>query len=156
MRKYQMFQLALVAVLFLMIAACNPESKPIVYGEDKCEFCRMSIVDQRFGGEIVTQKGKAFKFDAVECLVNYIDERVEDESKLEFVLTNTYDKPGVLVNASSCTFLISKNMPSPMGMFLNPFIDPAEADKLQKLNTGLLLNWKELREDFSEDKKNIK
>lgn len=146
-----MFQFAAFIVLILMIAACNPESKPILYGEDKCEFCRMSIVDQRFGGEIVTQKGKVYKFDAVECLVNYIDERIEDESKLKFVLTNTYDHPGKLVNASECTYLKSTQMPSPMGMFLNPFKELTEASRLQKENTGSIFTWEELRTDFAKN-----
>jgi copper chaperone NosL len=140
--------------LFFILNACKPESEPILYGEDKCEFCRMTIVDQKFGGEVVTKKGKIFKFDAVECLVNYVDERVEDESQLEFVLTNTFDKPGELLNASSCTYLISENMPSPMGMFINPFAQSSEAVKFKDQNTGSILNWEELRADFTEDKKN--
>ena len=73
MLKNEILKIYGIAVILLMIVACDPESKPIVYGEDKCEFCRMSIVDQRFAGEVVTQKGKAYKFDAVECMVNYID-----------------------------------------------------------------------------------
>ncbi|MCK5277856.1 MAG: nitrous oxide reductase accessory protein NosL [Cyclobacteriaceae bacterium] len=148
----QLFKIAGVAAFIFMLNGCNPESKPILYGEDKCEFCRMSIVDQRFGGEIVTQKGKTYKFDAVECLVNYIDERVEDESKLKFILTNTYDNPGELINASECTYLKSENMPSPMGMFLNPFKDHSHAIESQKQNTGTILNWEELRADFAKNK----
>ncbi len=151
MRKNQIFQYIASITLAFMLAACNPEVKPIIYGEDKCEFCRMSIVDQRFGGEIVTQKGKIYKFDAVECLVHYMDEHVEDESKLKFVLTNTYDHPGELVNASECTYLKSPQMPSPMGMFLNPFKEKSEADKMQIENTGSIFNWEELRTDFAEN-----
>lgn len=147
-----MFRIASVAAFIIMLNACTPESKPIHYGEDKCDFCRMSIVDKRFGGEIVTQKGKIFKFDAVECMVNYIDQRVEDESKLKFILTNTYDNPGELCNVSECTYLISKNMPSPMGMFLNPLKKRSEAINLQKENSGSILNWEELRADFAKNK----
>ena len=152
MLKNQIIKFASVTAFIFMFTACNPESKPILYGEDKCEFCRMSIVDQRFGGEIVTQKGKIYKFDAVECLVNYIDERVEDETKLKFVLTNTYDNPGGLTNASECTYLKSENMPSPMGMFINPFSERSEAIKQQKQNTGTLFSWEELRADFVTNK----
>lgn len=152
MLKDQMFLFSAFMVLMFMIAACNPESKPIIYGEDNCEFCRMSIVDKRFGGEVVTQKGKVYKFDAVECLVNYIDERVEDESKLKFVLTNTYDHPGELVNASECTYLKSTQMPSPMGMFLNPFKEFDKASSFQKENTGSIFTWEELRKDFATNK----
>ncbi len=151
MIKNQTLKMYVIVGLLFIIVSCNPESKPIIYGEDKCEFCRMSIVDQRFGGEIVTKKGKAYKFDAVECLVNYMDERIEDESKLKFILTNTYDHPGELINASECAYLKSENMPSPMGMFLNPFKELTEATKLQNENTGTIFNWKELRKDFAKN-----
>ena len=149
MKKFSAFQYVLGIVFMYGIMSCNPESKPIIYGEDKCEFCRMSIVDQRFGSEIVTKKGKAYKFDAVECMINYIDEHVEDESKIQLILTNTYDDPGKLTDALSCTYLKSQNMPSPMGMFLNPFRKVSMAIELQKQNTGDILSWEELRADFS-------
>ena len=146
--KRVVYTYSLVVLFVLALQACNPESKPIVYGQDKCEFCRMSIVDQRFGGEIVTQKGKVYKYDAVECMVNYIDERVEDEKSLKMVLTNTYDAPGKLVDAKACYYLISKNMPSPMGMFLNPFESLDAASKNMEEHSGAIFGWEELRADF--------
>jgi copper chaperone NosL len=135
-------------LLVLLLLACNPESQPINYGADMCEFCRMSIVDQRFGSEIVTQKGKVYKFDAVECMINYLDDRVEDESKLKYILTNTLDAPGELVDVQKCTFLKSKNMPSPMGMFINPFRDSTLAIRNQEENSGTILDWANLRGEF--------
>jgi copper chaperone NosL len=139
-----------VFIIFVLITsfiftACTPESKPIVYGEDKCDFCRMSIVDQRFGGEIVTQKGKVYKFDAVECVINYLDERVDDETKLAFVLTNAFDKPGELFNTSECVYLVSQNMPSPMGEFINPFTDHSLAKQFKDKNEGIIYEWESLR-----------
>lgn len=129
------------------MVACNPESQPITYGSDMCEFCRMSIVDQRFGSEIVTEKGKIYKFDAVECMVNYLDDRVEDESKIIYILTNTLDEPGKLIDVQDCRFLISKNMPSPMGMFINPFKNGAIAIESQEENSGTILDWADLRRE---------
>ena len=139
------FGVFLIAVL---LACCNPQGKPITYGEDKCEFCRMSIVDQRFGGEVVTNKGKIFKFDAVECIINYLDQGHVDETKVKLILTNTYDSPGELVDALACFYLKSENMPSPMGMYLNPFGSSSEALKYQKENKGIVMNWDELRTVF--------
>ena len=135
-------------ILVGLLVACKPEGKPIAYGEDKCEFCRMSIVDQQFGCEVVTQKGKVFKFDAVECMVKYLDQRVEDELKIKFMLTNTFDVPGSLNDADKCLYLISENMPSPMGMYLNPFKEKSEALKYQEENSGMIYNWDELRAEF--------
>ena len=137
------------SILFvLFMVACNPESQPISYGSDMCEFCRMSIVDQRFGSEIVTKKGKIFKFDAVECMVSYLDKRVEDESTLKFILTNTLDHPGELIDVEDCRFLISANMPSPMGKNLNPFKDSSLAEKNQEENSGIVYDWAGLRDEF--------
>jgi copper chaperone NosL len=145
MNRSQVFHTILVILIF---TACQPESNPISYGVDKCDFCRMTIVDQRFGGEIVSQKGKVYKFDAVECMVHYIDEHVDDESKLNLILTNTYDQPGTLTDAKDCYYLKSKNMPSPMGMFLNPFRNHEKARQLQLKNSGEILNWMKLRADL--------
>ena len=112
----------------------------------------MSIVDQRFGGEIVTKKGKVFKFDAAECMVNYLGEHEADESNMSMILTNTYDQPGKLADATSCHYLISRNMPSPMGMFLNPFEDKAQLNKFQQENEGSTFSWQELRAEFAKHK----
>ena len=136
--------LTFIAVLAIA-GACKSESKPIIYGEDKCEFCRMSIVDQQFGCEVVTKKGKVFKFDAVECMVNYLDQKQLDESAYAMILTNAYDAPGKLIDATACNYLQSENMPSPMGMFLNPFENSDEAIKYQKQETGTIYDWQELR-----------
>lgn len=135
-------------IAFNLLSACNPESQPINYGSDLCESCRMSIVDQRFGSEIVTKKGKVFKFDAVECMVNYLDNRIEDESILKYILTNTLDAPGDLTDVQECKFLRSKNMPSPMGMFINPFKDGALAIRNQLENSGAIYDWNSLREEL--------
>jgi len=146
-RLIRLFQLTFI--LLVLVVACNIESQPINYGEDKCAFCRMSIVDQRFGGEIVTLKGKVYKFDAIECLVNHMDQNIEDETKLKMILTNTFDSPGKLHDVKSCVYLKSENMPSPMGMYLNPFKDAAEAQKNQQENSGNIFSWKELRSEFT-------
>lgn len=138
----------LTGISFLIFMGCDPESQPIHYGTDNCDFCRMTIVDQKFGAEIVTEKGKIYKFDATECLINFLNERVDDESDLKYVLTNTYNDPGLLVDAQVCFYLKSKNMPSPMGMFLNPFSDAEEATKNMQENTGTLMSWQELRDEF--------
>ncbi|MCG8307433.1 MAG: nitrous oxide reductase accessory protein NosL [Cytophagales bacterium] len=149
MQRFELKIFLTVAVNIFLWTGCNPEGKPIAYGEDKCEFCRMSIVDRRFGGEVVTNKGKIYKFDAVECTLNFLDREDVDESKIKLVLTNTYDTPGKLNNAFECYYLKSENMPSPMGMFLNPFSSAAEALNYQKANNGIVMKWDELRADFA-------
>ena len=59
------------AILTVVLSACSISPQPINYGKDGCSFCKMTIVDKQHGTQIVTEKGKAFKFDAIECLLNY-------------------------------------------------------------------------------------
>ena len=58
--------LPLILLATVLLAACQPSPKPIEYGSDMCDYCKMTIVDQQHAAELVTTKGKAFKFDAIE------------------------------------------------------------------------------------------
>ena len=105
--------------LLLLFFNCNVSPKPIDYGSDGCHFCKMTIVDKVHAAEIVTQKGKVYKFDATECMVNFNEEF--DTSEIALYLSNNYTEPEQLIDATKATFLISKNIPSPMGAFLSAF-----------------------------------
>jgi copper chaperone NosL len=102
----------------------------------------MTIVDKVHAAEIVTKKGKIYKFDATECMVNFRNEF--EVSEIKFYLTNHYLEPEVLIDATKATFLISKNIPSPMGAFITAFENKAEAEKVQSEKSGTLYTWDEL------------
>ncbi len=104
-----------VAIALLVVVSCEVSPKPIDYGSDGCHFCSMTIVDRQHAAEIVTKKGKAFKFDAVECMMNHLKDI--DVSTVELFLVNDYLAPGELIDAKKTTFLISKDIPSPMGEY---------------------------------------
>ena len=101
-------------VLFL---GCFGNPKPIQYGVDNCQFCEMTIVDDRHSSELVTNKGKVFKFDAIECMIREISYNPDQEYK--YILIADYNDPGKLINATTSFFLISENIPSPMGEYLS-------------------------------------
>lgn len=62
----------LPVMLLGLVVACRPmRPDPIVYGTDACAYCRMMISDPRFGGEIITRKGRSIKFDGIDCLLSY-------------------------------------------------------------------------------------
>ena len=129
-------------ILLLIFSSCNVSPKPIEYGSDGCHFCKMTIVDKVHAAEFVTKKGKVYKFDATECMVNYFDEF--DTSEIELYLTNYFSKPEAFTDATKATYLISKNLPSPMGAFLTAFENKSEAEKVQTEKGGKLYSWPEL------------
>ena len=140
MRKV-ILNLLLVSLFF---SSCSPEPVPISYGNDMCHFCKMNIVDPQHGAELVTSKGKVFTFDAIECMINY--KAKNQNTKFEFELVNVYNKPKKLVDASSCYYLISKRLPSPMGANLTAFENEVAAMQMRDLKEGQLYNWTELQD----------
>ncbi|MDO5974724.1 nitrous oxide reductase accessory protein NosL [Flavivirga jejuensis] len=128
--------------LLLLFFSCNVKPQAIDYGNDSCHFCKMTIVDKVHAAEIVTKKGKTYKFDATECMINFIKEF--DTSKIQLYLSNNYKEPEVLIDATQATFLISKNIPSPMGAFLSAFKSQEDAKKTQEEKGGILYNWEAL------------
>jgi copper chaperone NosL len=114
MRKY-----ATITIGLLTFWGCSIGPKPIDYGTDGCHFCSMTIVDQQHAAQIVTGKGKVFKFDASECMLNHLKE--VDTSTVALFLVNDYNAPGELIDAIHASYLKSKEIPSPMGEFLTAF-----------------------------------
>lgn len=137
-------QYPLILVLFLVLAAgCKVGPEPIAYGIDACHFCRMTIVDRQHGAEMVTTKGKVFKFDAVECMINHL--REVDDNAVAFLMVNTYSRPGELLDATETVYLISEGIPSPMGEFVTAFENELEAQKAQKKYMGEVYSMQEIR-----------
>ncbi|GFZ77724.1 hypothetical protein GCM10011531_03820 [Aquaticitalea lipolytica] len=138
----------LIIALLLMLVSCNVSPQAIDYGSDGCHFCKMTIVDKVHAAEIVTKKGKVYKFDATECMINFMNDF--DASEIELYLSNNYTEPEQLIDAKRATFLISKNIPSPMGAYLSAFKNKADAEKMQSEKGGDLYSWEELLVHFND------
>lgn len=126
--------------------ACKIGPEPISYGSDVCQFCSMTIIDKQHGSELVTGKGKVFKFDSVECLLNYRNE-LDGEAGAMY-LCNHYTAPGELIFVEEASFLISEGIPSPMGAYLTAFESEEAAFKAKNEYGGDLFNWAELLEHW--------
>jgi len=137
-------KIVLLFIGVLLLASCSPQPKAIEYGIDGCRFCKMTIVDKVHAAEVVTDKGKVYKFDAAECMVNFMNEF--ETSTIALYLVNDFKQPEVLINATTATYLISKNIPSPMGAFLSAFNNKDDALSTQKEHGGDVYSWKELLE----------
>ena len=137
-----------VSALFLagvVTQGCSVQPEPIRYGKDACDHCKMTIVDQKFAAEIVTQKGKSFKFDDVACLVNYLTESKVPEADLAFILVDQYNKPGELVDARQAVYLSGDGIRSPMMGNTAAFPDAEAARAAQtELATTKLRTWHDL------------
>lgn len=131
---------------FLVFSSCNTEPDSINYGKDQCHFCKMNIVDRQHAAQYVTQKGKQFKFDAIECMINQIAEM--DKGDIAVLLVSNYGYPGEMTNAITATYLVSPNLKSPMGAFLSAFKEKAKALQAQKEFSGELYDWEAIKKQL--------
>lgn len=135
-----------LVVILLALSGCTSTPKPIVYGSDACHFCSMTIVDKQHAAQFMTKKGRSYTFDASECMLNHLKEIEAD--KVGLYLVNDYNAPGEVIDATKATFLISENIPSPMGAFLTAFATKEAAQNAQVENQGRLYTWNELLQRF--------
>jgi len=143
MKKVQLT--ALIAVLCFLVS-CKVEPELINYGSDACHFCKMTIVDQQHAAQYVTNKGKQFKFDAIECMVNELAEKKSDD--IAILLVADYGSPGNMTSAISSVYLISPAIKSPMGANLSGFTTENDALVAKGENEGELYNWVALLKKF--------
>lgn len=106
----------LLNLFFVFLAGCTSQkSEPVLFGKDSCHFCKMGISDKRFGAEIVSKKGKVYKFDSIECMYSF-KEKSSDElgPQPKIYLVNTH-KSGDLIPAEDAYIFEDPQIHSPMG-----------------------------------------
>jgi len=133
--------IVIITILFITATACSNEPEPINFGTDQCDHCRMKIMDKKYGAELLTKKGKAIKFDAAECMVNYLSENNVNESDIDKLLVIVVNDPGNFTDAKKAVYLVSPKLKSPMGENISSFSNQSDADKFLNEFGGELMNW---------------
>lgn len=131
-------------LVFIGFTSCKVDQEPINYGHDQCHYCHMTIVDKIHGAEIVNDKGKVFKYDAVECMLNDLHDFESGEPQL--IMVNHYEEATRLIPAAEAHYLISDQLPSPMGAFLTAFPNRESAVKAKAEMGGQLYDWSQLKD----------
>ncbi|PCI11422.1 MAG: hypothetical protein COB73_01930 [Flavobacteriaceae bacterium] len=139
--------LTIFGVILLLFSACNIDAEKINYGADACRFCQMTIVDQQHAAQYVTLKGKQFKYDAIECMLNDLSKTGSEN--VGIILIADYMNPGVMTDATTATYLISEEIKSPMGAFLSGFSQNEQAKSFVKSDKDLLYSWQTIKEKYS-------
>jgi copper chaperone NosL len=139
-------QIIFVCLSILIITSCGSEPEPIDYGHDECEFCKMLITDNKYGAELVTDKGKVYKFDSIECLVEFslVKNTLGDKNN-KLLITDFYN-PEQFIESSESFYVKNDNFRSPMGLNVTAFSNKASAEKFVSENGGELLIWVEVIE----------
>lgn len=134
----------LLIIITSLLISCNVSPQHIEYGTDACHYCNMTIVDRQHASQLVTTKGKAFKYDAIECMVHSLQDEL-NETEIALYLTADFNQPGQLLDATMATYLVSAQIQSPMGANLSAFENEKGAQKAKDKFTGELFSWEEIQ-----------
>lgn len=136
--------IVLMLLTELGISACSTKPEPLQYGKDACAHCKMTIMDQKFGAEIITKKGKVYKFDSAECMLGYIGENPGQFTNADTYLVVDYQTRGELLDARKCAYVHDERISSPMGGNLAALASLQNAKVFLGQSKGKLLTWNDL------------
>lgn len=140
-RKKQLL-LTLPACLFFL--SCSTQPQPFVAGKDNCHFCKMGITDTRFGAELITKKGKIFKFDDLVCMSGFLKAGGEEKSNISKTLTVLFDQPNTFLDVEKAVLVKDPALRSPMGSSTAGFSDKSAADQyLKGKNGAAVISWQQ-------------
>lgn len=117
------------AIVLSTVSCGRKKPEPIAYGKDSCAECKMTIMDPKFGGEIITKKGKIYKFDDTHCIAKFLDRGGVDLNSIHLTVFANYNKTGEWLDVEKAEFVVSSSFKSPMGGNSAAFKNRAEAEK---------------------------
>jgi len=140
-RSKVVFNSAIFASMFFI--SCSPVGpEPIKINADHCDNCKMMISDIHFASELITDKGRIYKFDDVICMLQYMDNH---EFQYKSILVSDYNSPNELHEATKLCFVKSGKFKSPMGGNVAAFINEAIAAQQATDNNVEVMEWNILK-----------
>lgn len=131
-------------LLTLLFSSCTVQPEPLQYGKDVCHFCKMTLMDKKFGAELVTHKGKIYRFDDLNCMLNFYNSGYEAPETFQYKLVVDFSNPGQLIDAGNAFYLKSSDLRTPMGSEVAAFASKSSLDTHKKEMNGIFLAWGEV------------
>lgn len=141
------YKYLIITLLVIFAAGCSDDPTPIVIGKDNCDYCKMMITDFKYASELVTSKGKTFKFDSIECLAAYNKLNPNDAGALWVPIFN---KNKVFIKVENAYFLLSPNLKSPMSLNISAYSNISDLNSIKNKYDGKQLTWKEVSDYVKE------
>ncbi|MCU0400581.1 MAG: nitrous oxide reductase accessory protein NosL [Algoriphagus sp.] len=143
-----MFRFALILLVTVIFAACSADPRPIAFGQDGCQHCKMTLMDPKFGAELVTEKGKVYVFDDVNCMLQYLDTPEGKDQQYKHILVTDYELPNALIDASNAFYLKGESFQTPMASQVVAFSTYEKMEHYKSAQGGIFLAWGELQTQF--------
>lgn len=123
-----LFRNLMIAGSLITLGACAEKGpQEIAVGKDQCDNCKMTISEPKYATQLLTEKGRVYKFDDISCLEDYEISNAETTANAK---TYVADFPsGEFVETQTATLIKGGEIKSPMGGNTQAFKDKATAEK---------------------------
>lgn len=142
-----MKKIAFILFTISVLNSCNSNvPKPIKLNSDSCDNCKMTISNGKFGAELITQKGRHYKFDDISCMVKFAKSGTVVAAKSFYV--NDYLQDNTLIPAEKAFYLKDGSINSPMRGNIAAFSTKQDAEQYQNKLNAAPSSWDEIFNSF--------
>lgn len=109
----------LILLSWMLFAGCEPTPEPIAFGHDECAYCRMIVSERGFGSRLLTEKGRTYTFDSIECLAAFEIRGDVATANIHSRLFQNLDDPSRSLHLDEAHIRHDPDVRSPMGLSLS-------------------------------------
>ncbi|MBS1947394.1 MAG: nitrous oxide reductase accessory protein NosL [Bacteroidetes bacterium] len=130
--------------MMISLNSCNPGPQPIAPGKDNCAFCKMMVTDLRYCSEIVTKKGKTYKFDDPHCLMSFLHASEVKQGEIRDIYFADFTDNRHFIKAGEAVFFQSDSLATPMNGNIAAFTNTQTLQQAMKNHDGKILHWNDI------------
>lgn len=134
---------ALLVLFTISILSCsNRGPKPIFINKDICDYCTMTISNLKYSSELITAKGRVYKFDDISCMIKFAKSNTVVPYKAFYVNDFLADNKLIPVEQGHC--LMGGTIHGPMNGKVAVFSTKNDAEENQSKLNAQPVDWKEI------------
>ncbi len=126
-----------------MLTSCTADGpKQPKLNNTNCDFCKMTIANEKFIAQCATDKGRVYYFDDIACMVRFKSENTA------FSIANFYiadfKNPTKYLKVSEAILFKNEEIKSPMGGNIIAFSKQTDAEEFTQKHAATKISWEEL------------
>ena len=130
--------------LLVFLLSCNVTPEPMRYGTDLCYTCKMTIMEKGYASQIVSKKGRVYKFDDLGCMIQMMKSGALDRSELAHILTIKYGTDQDLMEVGQAVYATGDKIKSPMNFNIAAFAKKEEIPSVLQDSSLHIYSWNEI------------
>ncbi len=142
--RFNISQAAATLMIIISLSGCTTGPEALVLGKDNCNFCKMTISDNRFGAELITRKGKIYKYDDSHCLLAFLKSETIPEKDIADIYIADFSGNHALINTNKAFLLQSDSISGPMNGHIIAFESSTQMKEAKEKYKAALVVWKQL------------